>query len=314
MRCLSLFTVLVALYGIENLYTQEMPAGMGIIVGVTGDVTVVQSGKAVPAQIGRMIVPDDSIALKPPATVTVLDANGSQQIFVKPFRAKEAIQAAGVASNFAAQLIEQHQQSRQWLAAAGKSLSNTIRSEMKATPIELIFPRNTKLLEPPTCLKWKSSDQAENYQVSIRCYENDFSFQETTEGGTFSLPDFGIDIEPNRQYYWYAQDPQEDIGKTPTPAWFMLLSQSDIDKYRYETQLLKSVLGPDTVQTAYRLLYVNVLIRFELYDLARQTIESVLADDPRNSTATMFYAMILDKMDLPLQSRKYVELTLKLEK
>jgi hypothetical protein len=242
------------------------------------------------------------VYLSPGSGITILGEDGSLTHYERSFRVPGTI----TRNELLKRLMHQRMKYTDWLASAKKNPKNHFRA-VSENDMFMAFPRNTKLTKPPERLIWKAPNQPDNkFEVSLRCYENDFSYDVSTKNESLTL---GTDVVifPEKQYYWFVRKTNMDLSQIPTAVWFSVLHKQDIQKFESDRNTLASIMHQDTVSTAYQLLFANLLITYELYEDCRNVLNAVSAVEPSNQIVQTFYAVIFDKMEMVRESQKYIE-------
>ena len=284
----------------DRLFAQESE-GNAIVVKVKGAAECIGL-KAVKLRSGSLIHAKDSIYLPVGSDMTVLGEDGSVIYYESSFR----LTIPGEKNELVHQLMRQNLKHAEWLASVKKKPKNNFRAHSDKDMF-MLFPRNTKLTDSPHRLTWKASkDLDTKFEVSMRCYENDFTYDELTRNESIELGS-SVSIVPDKQYYWFVREANTELSEMPPAVWFSILSGKDIEKFTSEKKTLASILAQDTLSVAFQLLYANLLISYELYDESRRVLDAVSSIEPHNPVVHTFYAVVFDKMDMLRESQKYIE-------
>ena len=295
------FAAAVNLLTMVSISFSQNTNGRAMIVHVNGEVQNLTSGNQI-LKIGSILSLSDSIRLGKNASVTLLEWDGQLHLYTGSFR----LRADSMRNEVIQKLIDQNLQSQNWLETVKKGTQNNFRSG-SGNQLNMIYPRNTRLRKAPSQLKWTDVDKPDTeFEVSLRCYENDIAFDERTKSYSLNLsPD--ISIEAARQYFWFVRDVYSELSEVPSAVGFYVLSSKELDKLEKETKTIESIMNYDTLSVAYQLLYANLLISYELYDECKSLLDKLVKQDNHNKLVYTFYAIVYDKMDMIMDSRKYIE-------
>ncbi|MBL7994378.1 hypothetical protein JNM05_03310 [bacterium] len=274
-----------------------------MIVSVSGDVRCVTSQAAI-LKTGAILESKDSLFLSEKATISILEEDGKIRTYRQSFRL-----AGKSESNATVQkLLKQAMQNQSWIESAKKKPRNNFRSTT-VDNIQMVYPRNTRLKKLPGRLNWTILSKSDNeYEVSIRCYENDFSYDQSTKGSSLNI-DTVVSLLTGKQYYWFVREVFSELSEVPSAVWFYVLDAKEIKKLEQERHTLASIMNNDTLSVAYKMLYANLLMSYELYEDCKSILDDLSKHDGHNHLVNTFYAIIYDKMDLISDSRKYIEYT-----
>lgn len=279
-----------------------------VVLDVRGKCRLIANGADKPVKNGMFVNSRDSLVIPPKGAVLLMD---SLDRYITVITSSAYIMPAGE-SDKTGQFFREWLAARQWFEKTRKKGWDVLRSSSDQAVI-LNSPRNTRLFTLPLELTWTAKQSKRAFEISVRCYENDFSFKKSVRDNRFTLPD-DIGLEQGLQYYWTVQPERSDISQSPTPVWFSVLSADQRKSFDEESNVLNLIMDKDTSSTSYRLLYANLLLKHQLYHDCRITLERVLSTEPQNPAALMFYARIMEQMDLPEQTKQYIELTDKYER
>lgn len=299
MRFLFKFAVFLLLLW-DNTMAQES-SGIAIVVNVNGEVQRISS-KNKKLKTGNVLSNNDSISLSKNATITLLEQDGRLVAYDRSFRLNSQL----VANTIVQKLIRQNAQIQNWIESARKTPKNNFRSQTDSE-ITMSYPRNTRLRKSPDQLSWKGPVKTDTeFGVSLRCYDNDFSYDEVTKSNSLRLGS-DVSISPKRQYYWYVRDVHSELSEVPPAVWFYVLSPQELHNLELEKTTIMSIMKQDTLSVAYQLLYVNLLMSYELNDECLIVLDSICKTDPHNSVTQTFYAILFDKMEMINESQKYID-------
>lgn len=297
----SLLFLLLFIFQLSTgLFSQES-GGNAIVVAMKGEASYI-GANTVNLSTGTVINTNDSIYMLPGSTLTVLEEDGSIKNYGRSFR----VPGIEKRDTLLHQLLHQSMKYVDWLASVKKGTRNHARAGSE-NDMFMLFPRNTKLTRPPERLTWKASAEPDTkFEVALRCYENDFSYDELTKNENIVLGT-GVPIVCSKQYYWFVRKTNTDLSEIPSAVWFSVLSKQDIEKLETEKKTLISIMHQDTMSVAFQLLYANLLMSYELYEECRNVLNAASAVEPRNPVVQTFYAVIFDKMEMVRESQKYIE-------
>lgn len=282
------------------VYAQEGQA-TAMVIQINGDAFVVGSSK-LKLKTGSILSPNDSVDMNRMSTLLILDSDGKIKEYNRSFKLSQASAPNPIINK----LILQGSRNQSWFKSAKSSVRNNLRSDTEAE-ITMVYPRNTRLRQAPDQLTWTTSSQSDSdFEVSLRCYENDFSYDEITKNNSLRLPS-GIAIPSSRQYYWFVRNMHTELSEIPPAVWFNVLDQKENQKLQKEKQTIAEIMQNDTLSVAFQLLYVNLLMSYELYYDCKMILDKIVKLDPSNSIIYTFYAAIYDKTDMLSESRKYIE-------
>ena len=274
-----------------------------VVLDVRGKCRLIANGADKPVKNGMFVNSRDSLVIPPKGAVLLMD---SLDRYITVNQSKTYIMPVGDADK-TGQFFREWLAARQWFEKTRKKGWDVLRSSSDQA-VNLNSPRNTRLFTMPRELTWTAKQSKRAFEISIRCYENDFAYKTSVRENRFSLPD-DIGLEKGAQYFWTVQPERADISQSPTPVWFSVLSTDQKKVFDEESDVLNLIMNKDTSSTAYRLLYANLLLKHQLFHDCRTVLERVMATEPQNSAALMFYARIMEQMDLPEQTKHYIELT-----
>ncbi|MBL7961584.1 hypothetical protein JNL27_15225, partial [bacterium] len=253
---------------------------------------------------GTILASKDSLFLGEKATITILEEDGKIATYSQSFRLEGKSECDATLQK----LLKQGIQSQNWIESAKKKPRNNFRSNTTDN-ISMVYPRNTRLRKLPEQLNWTIlSKSGSEYEVSIRCYENDFSYDQTTKSNSLNIGT-DVSLSSGRQYYWFVRDVFSELSEVPSAVWFNVLDTKEIKKLEQERQTIASIMNNDTLSVAYKMLYANLLMSYELYDECKLLLDDLSKQDGHNYLLHTFYAIIYDKMDLISDSRKYIDYT-----
>lgn len=279
-----------------------------VVLDVKGKCRLVTNGADKPVKNGMFVNSRDSLVIPPKGAVLLMD---SLDRYITVSTSSAYIMPAGDADK-TGQFFREWLAARQWFEKTRKKGWDVLRSTSDQAVI-LNSPRNTRLFTMPLELTWTAKQSKRAFKISVRCYENDFSFKTSVRENRFTLPD-DIGLEQGAQYFWTVQPERSDISQSPTPVWFSVLTADQRKAFDEESDILNLIMHKDTSSTAYRLLYANLLLKHQLFHDCRAVLDSVIATEPQNSAALMFYSRIMEQMDLPEKTKHYIELTDKYER
>ncbi|KAB2881364.1 hypothetical protein F9K33_01070 [bacterium] len=274
-----------------------------MIVSISGDVRCATSQPAI-LKTGTILASKDSLFLGEKATITILEEDGKVTTYSQSFR----LASKSECNPTLQKLLKQGIQSQNWIESAKKKPRNNFRSNTTDN-ISMVYPRNTRLTKLPERLNWTVLTKSESeYEVSIRCYENDFSYDHTTGNNSLDISS-DISLSIGQQYYWFVRDVFSELSEVPSAVWFNVLDTKEIKKLEQERQTVAFIMNNDTLSVAYQMLFANLLMSYELYDECKSLLDDLSKQDGQNHLLHTFYAIIYDKMDLISDSRKYIEYT-----
>lgn len=302
---LGLFYLFVIFWLVaENLHAQRTiknPAG--VVMECKGKGQLIRGKKTLTIRRGMALLENDSLVIPEKGAVIALDSLDGLSFFSESgrFRVKKKADSNNA---FSGRFFREWLSARKWLEGARGKKKTTRRSADEW--IRLISPRNTRLLAPPSSLAWEFLKKKETAEIVIRCYDNDFTFQQQISGTSYT-PD--IEIEAGLQYYWTVQFAAAGIASAATEVWFAVLSDKEKNQFESDLRLLRDILKNETNSVAARLLHANLYLQYGLLQEASDQLNAALAIEPDNTVALLFYARIYEQLDFPDETRRYIELT-----
>ncbi len=296
--------VAVTFLAYSALHAQNPAA---IVLDVKGTCRVSRSGAPVFIKKGMFVYENDSLNISAKGAVLLLDSL-DRFITVKQSGRYLMPETENAEPR---RFFQEWLAARQWFEKTRKKSWDGLRSS-SGQEIMLKSPRNTRLRESPGSLNWTAKQGQPTVELSIRCYENDFSFRSTLRDNRFRITD-ELGLEKGQQYHWSVQPEKGDLTSAPVPVWFEIMTEQQKAQFTEEHILLKDIMARDTLSVAYSLLYAQLLHRHRLFQECRAELESLMKKEADHPVALMFYARIMDQMDLPEQTKRYIELTEKFE-
>ena len=191
-----------------------------------------------------------------------------------------------------------------WYQLISVQPKTSVRASEEA--LTLVFPRNSSLLDKPAKLSWQTELDGP-YECSLRCYEDDFSYDAECSQDNLVLMEDPF-ISEGKTYFWYARPLNTDLSALPPASWFKVLSQEDRTRLENELGLLTATLEADTASVAFKLLKCNILLNFELHHDVLTQLDEVLSVEPTNKVAHIYRALTCERMDLDMQSRNALQM------
>jgi hypothetical protein len=286
------------LFAFSEIFGQDASA---VVVDLKGEARCYR-GTELRLRIGSALFDNDSITLSKNSSLILLTNEGKHLTVDRSVRWNIKVKSQSLISLLIARQCEQ----TEWLAGISKNSQNNKRSGSDPE-ILMLFPRNTALFEPPNKLTWKIKEKrSEKTEVSLRCYENDFSFDESSNGDSLDLKPVTV-LSRGQQYFWYARDASAELSDIPPAVWFKILTHDQIVKLETDKKTIATILNQETESVSFKLLYANLLISHELYYDCKRFLDRLPAAERENQMIDTFYAVLYDKMELPDESRKYIE-------
>ncbi|MBL7994851.1 hypothetical protein JNM05_05715, partial [bacterium] len=238
-----------------------------MIISVSGDVRCVTSQLAI-LTTGTILASRDSLFLGEKATISILEEDGKITTYSQSFR----LAGKSECDPTLQKLLDQGIQSQAWIESAKKKPRNNFRSNT-TDDISMVYPRNTRLRKLPERLNWTIVSKSDGeYEVSIRCYENDFSYDQITKSNSLTI-NSDASLSTGKQYYWFVRDVFSELSEVPSAVWFYVLDAKEIKKLEQERQTLASIMNNDTLSVAYKMLYANLLMSYELYEDCKSILD-----------------------------------------
>lgn len=291
----------------QGRLSAQSPAA--VVLEVKGKCEIFKDNKPARIKKGMYLFENDSVVISKKGAVLILD---SLDRFVQLDRSGKFVLTRETGESGSRRFFREWVAARTWFDKSRNKKWDALRSGGD-NMILLDSPRNTKLRQVPQTLSWSAKKLPESLEISVRCYDNDYAFKKEIRGSQFSAAG-ELDVEPGPQYFWTVQDAKADISSAPAVVWFSVMSAGEAAALEQETQLLKAIMRSDTVSVAYQLLYAGLLQRYGLLEECRAVLDAVLASEPDHPVALMFYARLMEQMDLPEQTKRYIELTDKYER
>lgn len=251
---------------------------------------------------GMLLTENDSITIESGAAIRLLTRTGDIIESIRSIRIHVAADQKSRTA-FVQQLFEQFKTVHAWVKEAKIKLTTSRSSGQQA--VQLSYPRNTKLLASPAKLTWKAEAGSEGFDVTMRCYDNDYSLSEHTQSNEYPIP--VPELEAGKKYYWTARYRDGDFTQTPPDAWFSVMTKEETEDFKKEKNLLDNIFQNETGSPAYRLIYVQLLLKHELYHEAKALLDEIPAKE-RPSAAYILYANVCDKMDLNREAQNALQL------
>ncbi len=280
-----------------------------VVLDVKGKCEIAKGEKPARIKKGMFLYELDSLVISKKGAVLILD---SLDRFVQFDRSGKFVLTRKTGDSGSGRFFREWVAARTWFDKSRNKKWDALRSGGDYM-IMLDSPRNTKLRKVPQTLSWSAKKLPETLELSVRCYDNDYSFKKEIKGSPFNAAG-ELEIEPGPQYFWTVQNAKTDISSAPAVVWFSVMPAGEAAALEQETMLLKAIMRSDTVSAAYQLLYAGLLQQYSLFEECRTVLDAVLALEPNHSVALMFYARLMEQMDLPEQTKRYIELTDKYER
>ena len=298
MKLFKSIAVTFALFACSEIFGQDASA---VVVDLKGEARCYR-GTEISLRIGSTLFDNDSIALGENSSLILLTAEGKHQTIDHSVRWKGRIKSQTLINLLIARQYEQ----TEWMAGIAKNSQKNMRSGSERE-ILMLFPRNTALFEPPEKLMWKTKEKrSDRIDVSLRCYDSDFSFDESSNGDSLDLKAVTA-LSRGQQYFWYARDASSELSDIPPAVWFKILTREQLEKLETDKKMIETILNHETESVSFKLLYANLLISHELYYDCKRFLDRLPAAERENQMIDTFYAVLFDKMEMSDESRKYIE-------
>ncbi len=296
-------TILLSL--LSRLAASQDSHAVGVVIQMTGVSTLWTGHRAQPLTPLCVLHPGDSVHTD--GRVTILWDNGRTQsvngaIRVEPLAGKavDVMRLSNldeVITRFVA-LRNGHRDVQRSGTAAGA---------------ELLFPRNSNLLEFPSRLIWKGSDTEASYEITVRSYSSDFFYRDIVAGQEMQASGLG-DLVDGEQYYWFVHAVGQPLGDVTPAAWFARLDSDRRTEYETELSKLRQLLGAEVPAMSLELLQVNLMLRYELYEDSKLILDRWWSQTSDNEVVRSFYGVVCYQLGLADHFEQAVELTKKAEK
>lgn len=287
------------------LLAQSNPQGVGVAVSVQGQITLVRNFSTMPVIEGTVLYAGDSLIPAPSSKAMVLHRNGHFKAIDKSERFY-----ATTTMPFSARLIDRYVDLTVSLSQSAEKYKNQKFRSDSSDPIVLNFPRNSRLQKMPDSLAWETTLASEEFQILVRSYDLDYSWNGRVRGSRRCAMDPQT-VLVGHKYYWLASPVSEWASVIPASVWFSVLTEAEARSYNEDRQLLRTIV-PDENDTIHKLLLTNLLIQYELYHDAMRTAREVLSEKADNLTAIRFLAEIYDRMDMRMDAKRSLEMTQRL--
>ncbi|MBX7152070.1 hypothetical protein K1X84_10545 [bacterium] len=273
-----------------------------LILSCNGSVTSIGQKDKTVLKAGMLLRNGDSLAFSGQSIVQVLDFTGKKQTYLQSTRINFSSQSKN--DLLASKLIRQMASIREWSKTAAEKM--TVRSG-NTTETFLESPRNSKLTELPDRLTW-IENSTKKFDIAIRCYDNDFTFDETITGNTFALSE-KIGIQKDIIYHWYVKPHYETIAQVPVAVWFSVMDESEKRLWESEKRHLESIADSATVE--YKLLYAQLLLQHEMNQDAKTILDRMLDQEPYNSSAQLLMAVACERLEMIPEAQRALKLSQK---
>lgn len=270
-----------------NLFAQTDNDAM--VLQHNGIVKLIDADRSSIVKAGTLIDDGDSLWLDARATVTILDVTGAQHIYRQPARVRISRQSQ--TDPLAVKFIRQMASINEWSKTAAEKM--TVRSG-NATETFFQSPRNSKLLNKPQRLSW-IENTVQKFDVAVRCYDNDYTFDDTVTGNTYLLSE-KITIQHGTLYHWYVKPHYETTPQIPAAVWFSVMNESEKQQWLSESNHLKTI--SDTTTVEYKLLYAQLLLQYEMNQDAKIILDEILKMEPYQSTAQILMAVTCERLEM----------------
>jgi hypothetical protein len=172
---------------------------------------------------------------------------------------------------------------------------------------ELLFPRNSNLLEFPNRLVWKGSDREASYEITVRSYSSDFFYRDIVTGQEMYTSGLG-DLEDGEQYFWFVHPVGQSLSDITPAAWFARLDSERRTEYEAELSKLRQLLGAEVPAMSLELLQVNLMLRYELYEDSKLILDRWWSQTSDNEVVRSFYGVVCYQLGLADHFEQAVEL------
>ncbi len=199
-----------------------------------------------------------------------------------------------------------------WFFKAQSHYSKQIYRSDAEVSLSAITPRNTRLIDIPAQLIWRHIPDkitgASEFVVHLRSYENDYSFEETVLGNSFTFRN-EMNMERGIKYFWFTEAVNENINEATESVWFYVMNKEE--RTEFENELRESndaiELTEDTVLK--KLLTATIYMRYQLYKDALEITASVLKEQPHHIMALKIQARIYEIIEQPVETKRLLEIT-----
>lgn len=272
-------------------YGQSQP--IGLIMDAKGNVILHRSRAKEKAVEGALLFDQDSLYVPKQCLVRILTIGGDIQEFTRSVR----IVRTGLRPHpGVVRILETAETIDRWLPDAEGQLRYRSDSARQLVPTR---PRNSAYRTSPDHLEWIGSPRRP-FHVSLRCYETDFRWDDTTESNRVELARVARDVQPGQVFHWNVL--YSDATALGASVWFRVLTATQLDSLEREERFVRDLLD-DTTSAAYRCLQARLLMSFELYDEASVVLSTV--QSPANPVMIL-RARISEAMDYPTEALAYL--------
>ncbi|MCK6542181.1 hypothetical protein L6Q79_05795 [bacterium] len=209
-------------------------------------------------------------------------------------------------------MFAEHATTQSWFSKAQSHYSKQIyRSDTEAS-LSAITPRNTRLIDIPTQLIWRHIPDkitgASEFVVHLRSYENDYSFEETVLGNSFTFRN-EMNMERGIKYFWFTEAVNENINEATESVWFYVMNKED--RAEFENALRESNDAIELTENPVlkKLLTATIYMRYQLYKDALEITASVLNEQPHHIMALKIQARIYEIIEQPVETKRLLEIT-----
>jgi tetratricopeptide (TPR) repeat protein len=170
--------------------------------------------------------------------------------------------------------------------------------------IDILSPRNTRLLAAPKTFEWTEVPSAAEYLLTVGYFTGKNKIWQTKVNGTsFSLENVDIPIFALGKTYLWEMEAYNNNGRSITSdtAWFLILTEEERDAIRDSIRLIQQN-APDDKMTEH-LLLATFYEENELYLESERELKEVIGENDQASLHLMLADLYL-KLGLTRQSKQ----------
>lgn len=160
---------------------------------------------------------------------------------------------------------------------------------------QLLLPiPGTNLLEPPVHLRWQPVEGVFLYSVSL-FDRNELLWQRKTKNDFIEIPGTELDLEQGQDYVWIVEAIIGNSSLRSEPAVFSILDKGRLSEF---ASMISNVDNSSIDSDLAEILKLHVYSDFNLKNECYQQVELILKSRPREYTAQIMKAQLLEDMGL----------------
>ncbi len=166
-----------------------------------------------------------------------------------------------------------------------------VRGAGRPAPLEILFPRETRVFPGPVTFVWRGSDKL---TYTVRVFDGPRVLWEHASARPTELPYAGTPLEPGMRYVWEVTAPGQPVQR----AQFEILPEVDAVRVRNGLaalgRLTEQGYSPGTVA----LMRTAILSEDGLYGSAQRELEDAIARDGQEPTLHLVLGHVYERMGL----------------